>query len=102
MYSSSGELHLELLTGQSEGAKALWVSTLMHRLSLITPSCMHYSFIVLFHCMLVLIPPPSPLLCVRSLLVTVSFLTRGISLGAVSVRVLVKHFYPMFYYLYNV
>ena len=25
MYSSSGELHIELLSGQAEGAKSLWV-----------------------------------------------------------------------------
>ena len=26
MYSSGGELHLELLTGQNQGSKTLWVS----------------------------------------------------------------------------
>lgn len=26
MYSSGGELHLELLTGQAHGTKPLWVS----------------------------------------------------------------------------
>ena len=26
MYSSGGELHIELLTGQPQGSKALWVS----------------------------------------------------------------------------
>ena len=27
MYSSGGDLHLELLSGQSQGSKSLWVNT---------------------------------------------------------------------------
>lgn len=34
MYSSGGELHIELMTGQPQGSKSLWVSGLTHCMSL--------------------------------------------------------------------
>ena len=30
MYSSGGDLHLELLSGQLQGSKSLWVSEIIH------------------------------------------------------------------------
>lgn len=41
MYSSGGELHIELMTGQPQGSKSLWVSGSAHCISITHVT--HYS-----------------------------------------------------------
>ena len=71
MYSSSGELHLELLTGQSEGAKALWVSTLI----ILPMHYLQYNSSLLNGNVVFMVEPPPLTLALCGLLVALSFLT---------------------------
>ena len=60
MYSSGGELHIELMTGQPQGSKSLWVSGSTHCMSIrlcatYTCTCSyatHYTYaMMLYECL---------------------------------------------------